>query len=513
MSTATEDRLRGLTYASALRDPHLLGHLPRFKDLSTRTEQIAWLCALAGEPLTCAEAALYREATARVRLPPVGGFPRSALLGPRQIGKSELGCVLPTVDATRAAHDPALRGTYAVIGAQDSKSAMRGAFAYACEPFARVPLLRRLVVSKTSHTLTLVNDVRIVVVPCRPAAVRGLRACVVVLDEVAFFQSTDLRPLDVEMWRAAEPCLFATGGRLVALSSPYMASGLLYDLVRRHHGNDDSDTLVWRVRSGVGFNPTLDPRRLDAMRRDDPEAAASEVDGEFRSGLSLLLDGDSLDAVTDRDCRERLPVAGTHYAAGADLSGGRRDRAALAVAHRAADGTAILDCLRVYPAPHDPSVVIGDMADTLRRYGLSTVTADRFAAEFAVSQFRERGITLLPADGDQSSRYVGLLPLINAARARLLDHPLLLAELRGLERRRGPQGRDRVDHRTGAHDDVAAATSIALLLAAHAAQHPVVFWSPTTCETWTPSEARGRRLASLYGLHGLGHSGDPITLH
>jgi hypothetical protein len=39
------------------------------------------------------------------------------------------------------------------------------------------------------------------------------------------------------------------------------------------------------------------------------------------------------------------------------------------------------------------------------------------------------------------------------------DIPELLGELRGLERRRGPSGRDRVDHRPGGHDDLANAVA------------------------------------------------------
>jgi hypothetical protein len=42
----------------------------------------------------------------------------------------------------------------------------------------------------------------------------------------------------------------------------------------------------------------------------------------------------------------------------------------------------------------------------------------------------------------------------------------LLRELRGLERHRGPSGRDRVDHRPGQHDDLANAAAGALVLAA-----------------------------------------------
>ncbi len=54
---------------------------------------------------------------------------------------------------------------------------------------------------------------------------------------------------------------------------------------------------------------------------------------------------------------------------------------------------------------------------------------------------------------DRSALYLELLPVINSGAVELLDDDHLLRELRGLERRRGSSGRDRVDHRQGQHDD------------------------------------------------------------
>lgn len=67
---------------------------------------------------------------------------------------------------------------------------------------------------------------------------------------------------------------------------------------------------------------------------------------------------------------------------------------------------------------------------------------------------------------DRSAIYHELLPLVQSHRVRLLDHPELLRELRGLERRRGASGRDRIDHALSAHDDRANAVSGAVVLAA-----------------------------------------------
>lgn len=54
---------------------------------------------------------------------------------------------------------------------------------------------------------------------------------------------------------------------------------------------------------------------------------------------------------------------------------------------------------------------------------------------------------------DRSRLYLELLPMVNAGTIEILNDPKLLRELRGLERRRGTAGRDRVDHRPGSHDD------------------------------------------------------------
>jgi len=54
--------------------------------------------------------------------------------------------------------------------------------------------------------------------PCRPAAIRGIRAKVVVVDELAFFTATDGRPTDLEMLRAARAALAITGSDLELLA-------------------------------------------------------------------------------------------------------------------------------------------------------------------------------------------------------------------------------------------------------------------------------------------------------
>jgi len=59
--------------------------------------------------------------------------------------------------------------------------------------------------------------------------------------------------------------------------------------------------------------------------------------------------------------------------------------------------------------------------------------------------------------------------------AGLLDHPKLIAQLSGLERRTARSGRDSIDHAPGAHDDVANSCAGALLSALNAHKRRAFF--------------------------------------
>src|SRR5207247_171320 len=162
------------------------------------------------------------------------------------------------------------------------RGAMRVLLRYAREPFEVLEPFRAEVVRDTADTLELRNGVALSAYPCRPAAVRGIRACVVVIDELAFFTATDGRPTDTEMLRVARGRVATTGGKIVVLSSPYGQAGALWELHRRHYGRQDSATLVWQA-SAPEMNPTLSADYLARMEQDDPEAYRSEVLGEFRA--------------------------------------------------------------------------------------------------------------------------------------------------------------------------------------------------------------------------------------
>lgn len=437
-------------------DAQVIGRLPHMRRPET---QIAWdtfLKATHGEPLSAAELEIFHACTGRQE-PRAGGYGESVVITGRQSGKTNTAADEVIATAVLAPREGTAEGTYAVLVAQDMRGALRAAFRYICTAFEHVPMLAALVTGRTADSLTLENGVTIAVYPCRPAAVRGIRALIAVADELAFYRGSDGNPVDVETLRALRPALATTGGKLIVLSSPYGQAGALWDLHRRHFGREDSTTLLW-VAAAPTMNPTLPADWLERMRTEDPEAYRSEVLGEFRSGLATLLDPEALDACVRHGVCNLLPATGTRYEAFVDPSGGVRDAFTAAVGHR--DGERIVvDAVRAWKAPFSPPAVVAESATWLKGYGVRQVTGDRYAGEFSRELYRAQGIGYALSEHDRSQLYLTLLPQVQATAVEFPDDAALLRELRGLERKRGFAGRDRVDHRAGAHDDRANAVA------------------------------------------------------
>lgn len=427
------------------RDARLLG-----RDPSSRRIADAFLAAVYGLALDSEQVLVFRQCTGR-QYPRPGGYPEAVLITGRQSGKSETASDVVVFEAATAAKSRRNDGSYALLVAQDQRGAQRALFRYCSQAFEHSPLLAPSVANQTAETIALTNGVTIGVYPCRPAAIRGIRARVAVVDELAFFTATDNRPTDVEMLRAIRPALATTGGKLIILSSPYGQAGALWELHRQHYGREDSTTLVWQA-SAATMNPTLPADYLERMRQDDPDAYRSEVLGEFRAGVATFIDPETLDGCI-ADWRERLPGASHRYVGFADpASGSGKDSFTAAVAHQEGERT-IVDAVKAWRPPFNPSGATAEAAEFFRSYGVTWIEGDGYAGEYAREGFKAAGVDYRVCELDRSRLYLELLPCLNAAAVAIPNDPALLRELRGLERRRGTSGRDRVDHRPGQHDD------------------------------------------------------------
>ena len=339
------------------------------------------------------------------------------------------------------------------------KGQARAIFRFVLGLLKAVPMLEPLIVRRDSETIELSNRVQIEIATASFRSTRGYNYAAVLADEVAFWRSdeTSLNP-DVEILRALRPGLASIpGAMLLMASSPYAKRGELYNAYRRHFGKDDGRVLVWKA-STQEMNPSIDKAVIEEAYESDPESARAEY-GEFRDDLADFVSRETVDAVTMWDRSELPPEPGVTYSAFVDPSGGVSDSLTLAIGHLGRNAVCVLDSLLECRPPFDPEQAVAQCATLLRRYGVATITGDRYAGEWPRARFAEHGIEFEQSARPKSDLYSDLLPLLNARRIELLDHPRLSAQLAGLERRTARSGRDSIDHAPGGHDDLANAVA------------------------------------------------------
>jgi len=228
-------------------------------------------------------------------------------------------------------------------------------------------------------------------------------------------------------------------------------------------GDGDPRILVAQGASR-DFNPSLPQTVVDRAMERDVASASAEYLGRFHNDIESFISIEAVTACVSGSVLERQPQSSWRYTGFVDPSGGSSDSFTLAIAHKE-NGVAVLDLVREVKPPFSPETVVKEFADNLRRYRVTKVVGDRYAAEWPREQFRKHGVTYHPSERTKSEIYLELLAQINSRVVDLLDHPRLLAQLTRLERRTSRGGRDSIDHAPNAHDDVANAVAGAIVLA------------------------------------------------
>jgi hypothetical protein len=259
---------------------------------------------------------------------------------------------------------------------------------------------------------------------------------------------------------------------LIGISSPDRRAGLLHAKFKDHYDTDDDDILV--VKGGTAqFNPTIDQAVISKEYAADPESARSEWGAEFRSDVSSLFDDIVIDdAVQHGRPLELPPRGGRRYFAFTDASAGRHDAFTFCIGHCEGEEPWVADVLRGRSPPFDPRSVAQEYAALARDYDCPKIVGDNFAGEWVSAAFADAGVQYERCPLPKSALYLEALPAFNRGAVSIPDHPTLLRELRGLERRVHRSGKDTVDHGAHGSDDFANALTGALYIALHEARRP-----------------------------------------
>jgi hypothetical protein len=465
-----------LTILDLMDDPQVFG--PWFPGPSWGAWRV-FLRVLFGLPLSPAAWATYTTHTGRQH-PPTAQAAEAWLVVGRRGGKSLIAALIAVFLACFKEYATVLtageRGTVMVIAADRQQA--RTVFRYVSGLLDGVPMLARLIESRTKDTITLTNRVNIEVRTASYKTVRGYTVVAAVLDEVAFWPTEESASPDTEIVQAIRPAMATVpGALLLGISSPYARRGELWRAYRDHFGKDGDPVLVWQAETRA-MNAAVPQAVIDAAFAEDEASASAEYGAQFRRDIESLLSREAIEACVVPGRRELPPLGTVRYVGFVDPAGGSgQDSMTLAVAHAEAREV-VLDAIREVPPPFSPEDTVKDFGTFLRTYGLTRVHGDRYAGEWPREQFRKYGISYEVCEQSKSELYREVLPAINSRTVALLDHPRMVTQFCGLERRVARGGRDSIDHGSNGHDDVANAVTGAVILAAESARVTTHLWMP-----------------------------------
>jgi hypothetical protein len=421
--------------------------------------------------------AFFKEATGRdPSLLPDDGFDQFLALTGRRSGKSRITSIVAAFESAVGRRwercDPGESPHVVIISPRKAQSQIIKR--YVREIF-EAPLLKQMIVAEQADGFELENGVHIrIFAGDGGIAVRGTTAICICLDEVCF-HGVDVEAKiknDAELVRACLPSLATTGGKLIAISSPYARKGWAFDEHHRAFANDDADDILVVNGPSRLFNPTLPQKVVDRATKRDRQAAKSEYLGEFRDACTAFLELDMIMACVVEGRDSLMPEPDQKYFAAVDISGGRHDASACAIGHKSGS-TIVVDKLAHYPAPHEPQTVVRTIARLLETFGCHKIVGDRYAGSWVSDAFARLGIAytscVVHENGGErvltaSDAYLEMLPVICTPDAlELPDSQVLIKELSNLERRARQNGKDQISHPIGKyHDD--AANALALLV-------------------------------------------------
>jgi hypothetical protein len=456
---------KSLSILDAMDDPKLFA--PWFRGKSWGAWRV-FLAVLFALELTPADAAVYQRHTGR-KVAPVAAFREVWLCCGRRAGKSLIAALIAVYIALFRKYDALLApgevATVLVIAA-DRKQA-RTILRYVRAFVHEIPLLKKMISRELKESIEFTNRTAIEVHTASFKTVRGYTVAAALNDEIAFFTGDEesAEPAG-EIIAAERPAMLTLpGALLLSLSSPHARRGPLWDAYQRYYGKDDPSVLFWKADSR-SMNPNLDASVIAEAYERDPIAAAAEYGAEFRSDCDAFVPREVVEACVHKHTIEFPPAEGVQYFGFVDPSGGSIDSMTLAIAHCAIRGRPVLDLVREVKPPFSPEAVVREFATTLKSYGISQVTGDRYGGEWPRERFSAAAITYRPSERSRSEIYLELLPLLNAKQVILIDNARLITQLSGLERHVSRSGAESIDHAPGGHDDLANAAAGAAVLAA-----------------------------------------------
>jgi hypothetical protein len=313
------------------------------------------------------------------------------------------------------------------------------------------PVLREELVDDKAFELVFTRNRRLIALPCRDRAVRGLAISYLVLDELAHFLDEGGSSVAQSVYTALMPSLaqFGEYGRAVAISTPMGSSGFFAELHAKA-GNGELPGAANFTASTLEMNPQVGSEFLEAQRVALGEADFErEYEAVFTAGGLQFFDVDQLREVAVERA-ELMPQDGRSWIVACDPSFSHDPFGVAVVGRDARPGReghlVVSEVCRWLPkkmrrrgflqarAEHDWIVdtVLDEVAALAQRYD-AKVISDGHMGALIQDELRTRGVAYVDTRAwtpqSKTASYKALRARIATRRIELPAEPQLLVEL------------------------------------------------------------------------------------
>lgn len=406
------------------------------------------------------------------------------------------------------------------------------------------PVLKRLINIRKKNTANTMNlsvpfidkdkivysRVQIKVGAASSKTTRGIAACAVLCDEIAFWNlDENMKETDEKIMRAVRPATKQFGKKafLIKLSSPGIKQGVLYnEYLKWQKGTLPKSYAVFKAPSWV-WNTILPKEEFIEEWELDQDGFDTEYRANFVDSLSNFILPEFVDmaVVKGRTFQppegKNAPVA---YRAAIDAAY-KKDAFTFSVVG-IFENRVKQYVLKGWEGSKKNPVQAKEVAEYIRtickEYGIDEVAADQYSFEPLREIFSQYGISLVEKTFTLTFKkqiYFNLKRLIHSQQIDLLDHEKLAKEIKELVIEQTGSGQIRIGHPPGGSDDYSDSTAISAYLAVESAGQMGYSFEVATRESYgVKTDVNGKTfvapppeiLAESYGYAVIDNSADYV---
>ena len=370
------------------------------------------------------------------------------------------------------------------------------------------------------------SRVQIKVAAASSKTTRGVAACAIICDEIAFWNlDENMKETDAKIMKAVRPAMkqFREFAMLIKLSSPGIKQGVLYGEYKKdREGTLPPTYAVFKAPSWVMTPEDVVPSGEFVEEFElDSDSFDQEYRGNFADSLSFFITPEYIDMAVLKKVSFQAPEGdATKYTAAIDAAY-KGDRFTFSVVAYV-NGRVKQYMSKAWEGTRQKPVSSYEVAEFIRnvckQFNIDEVGADQYAFQPLREIFNTYGVTLKEytfTPAFKKKIYFNLKKLIHSQQADLLDNEIQTRELKELIVEQGSSGQIRIGHPAGGTDDFADSLAVSAFLATQELGTGIFeVVSGATGETYgvkTDSQGRAFKAPSTDMLVQSGHLAESVT--